>query len=286
MDTIRLLLLHPDASVRQNLRESLADAPGVRVLGEAVSAYEAMELLDHIPYGAIFLGSELDGGVSGFELAQMLEGRKNKPGLVFIAKEEGLAYKAFELDAVDFILWPASRERVQRCLERIRQFKPAFQQAGPVSSTSDDAMDAERLVKIPMGEDEEDRFLAALRQAWDFSRRSNPMEIEKLPITLDGRLILVPYDQIIFVEAYEDYTYVHTASSKYLTSHRLKTLEDRLKLYRFFRVHRKYLVNLDMVTEIASLPGSNFMLRTAGRTRVELPVSRRRIAELKQILGL
>jgi DNA-binding LytR/AlgR family response regulator len=51
-------------------------------------------------------------------------------------------------------------------------------------------------------------------------------------------------------------------------------------------VHRKYLVNLDMVTEIASLPGGNFMLRTVGKTRIELPISRRRIGQLKEILGL
>jgi DNA-binding LytR/AlgR family response regulator len=87
------------------------------------------------------------------------------------------------------------------------------------------------------------------------------------------------------VEAYEDYSYVNTAAQKYLTSYRLKYLEERLAPHRFFRVHRKYLVNLDMVTEIASLPGSNFMLRTAGRTRIELPISRRRLASLKQVLG-
>jgi DNA-binding LytR/AlgR family response regulator len=103
---------------------------------------------------------------------------------------------------------------------------------------------------------------------------------------MDGRTLLIPYTQIIFVEAYEDYSYVHTAKQKFLTSYRLKNLEDRLRMHRFFRVHRKYLVNLDMVTEIASLPGSNFMLRTAGKTRIELPISRRRIAELKKILGL
>ena len=102
----------------------------------------------------------------------------------------------------------------------------------------------------------------------------------------DGRTILIPYDQIIFVEAFEDYSYVHTANQKFLSSHRLKNLEDRLGPHRFFRVHRKYLVNLDMVTEIASMPGSNFMLRTTGRTRIELPISRRRIAELKKIIGL
>jgi DNA-binding LytR/AlgR family response regulator len=112
------------------------------------------------------------------------------------------------------------------------------------------------------------------------------VEIERLAITLEGKTMLLPYNEIIFVEAYEDYSYVHTATQKYLTSYRLKVLESRLRSHRFFRVHRKYLVNLDMVTEIASLPGSNFMLRSAGRTRIELPISRRRLAELKQVLGL
>ena len=113
-----------------------------------------------------------------------------------------------------------------------------------------------------------------------------PVDIEKLPITQDGRTILLPYTQILFIEAYEDYSFVHTVSQKMLTSYRLKNLEERLRPHRFFRVHRKYLVNLDQVTEIATLPGGNFMLRTAGKTRIELPIGRRRIGELKQILGL
>jgi DNA-binding LytR/AlgR family response regulator len=112
------------------------------------------------------------------------------------------------------------------------------------------------------------------------------VEIEKLPINQDGRLLLVPYSQIVFIEAYEDYSYVHTSGDKFLTSYRLKNLEERLRKHRFFRVHRKYLVNLEMVTEIASMPGSNFMLRTAGRKKIELPISRRRIGELKQLLNL
>jgi DNA-binding LytR/AlgR family response regulator len=141
-------------------------------------------------------------------------------------------------------------------------------------------------VQLPLGEEEEDRFMKALSQAWEYGTTPRPVEIEKLPITLDGRTVLIPYTQIIFVEAYEDYSYVHTAGQKFLTSYRLKVLEDRLRQYRVFRVHRKYLVNLEMVTEIASLPGSNFMLRTQGKTRIELPISRRRITELKRILGL
>ena len=284
----RVLLLHPEPGVRALVRAALAEAGFLKVLGEAVTAFEALELIEAIPYSVLFLGLDLPGGVSGLELAQMLSGRKRKPALVFIADDEGAAFGAYELGAADYLLWPASRDRLKLTFEKLGRLLPSFKQAedlpsGPESGAEEDE---EEMVRVPLAAEDEDRFISALRQAWDVSRFSRPMEIEKLAITLDGRTILLPYTQVVFVEAYEDYSFVHTATQKFLTSYRLKNLEDRLRPHRFFRAHRKYLVNLDMVTEIASLPGGNFMLRTAGKTRIELPIGRRRVAELKQILGL
>jgi DNA-binding LytR/AlgR family response regulator len=289
MDRLKTLLVHPDPAVRASLRQHLRDADFVQVLGETVSAFEAMELLEAIPYSVFFLGVDLPDGVSGIELAQMLAGRKRKPALIFLAPDESLAFQAFELGAVDYLLWPFTAERVRRTTDRLRQLRVGFREVQPAASwtggTPSSWVEDEETVQVPMGEEDEDRFMHALKNAWD-SGQPRPLEIEKLPISLDGRMVLVPYTQIVFVEAYEDYSYVHTAAQKFLTSYRLKNLEDRLRPHRFFRVHRKFLVNLDMVTEIASLPGSNFMLRTAGKTRIELPISRRRIADLKGILGL
>ena len=291
MDRIPALLVHPDPTVRTALRQGLAEADFIRVLGEAVDAYEASELLRAIPYGLLFCGVDLPGEVGGFELAEALVAAKRQPGLVFIADDESRAYKAFELGAADYLLWPFSPKRIAATLERLARYRPAFREAPlpqwrPAAAlpAADDDAEAERTVQLPLEGEEEDRFLTALRQAWDTSER--PVDIEKLPITLDGRTILMPYTQILFIEAYEDYSFVHTAAQKLLTSYRLKNLEERLRPHRFFRVHRKYLVNLDQVTEIATLPGGNFMLRTAGKTRIELPIGRRRIGELKQILGL
>lgn len=317
MAKLKTLLLHPDPLVRRDLRKALEGASHLQVLGEAVTAFEALELLEAIAYGAIFLGVDLPGGVSGLELAQMLAGRKNRPALVFLAAGEAQAYAAFELGATDYLIWPVADDRVQKTLLKLSDFKSRFREVpmpekwaeaphpgftdldedgpDPMTGLGDfgpdfgsgfgpDAEAGGRTVSLPLEEDEQDSFLSALKQAWDTNRTRQP-EIEKLAVSQDGRLFLVPYNQIVFVEAYEDYSYVHTATQKYLTSYRVKNLEERLAPHRFFRVHRKYLVNLDMVTEIASLPGSNFMLRTAGRTRIELPISRRRIASLKQVLG-
>jgi len=290
MPKLKTLLVHPDPEVRTALRDALEDVPFVQVLGEAVSAFEAMELLESIPYGVFFLGVDLPGGATGIEMAQMLAGRKHKPALVFISDSETQAYAAFELGATDYLLWPPAPGRMARTIDRLQNFKTRFRevptpQAYEAAEAEPDDFGDEQTVQLPLPDEEQDTFLAALKAAWD-QTGGRRQEIEKLAVSQDGRTILIPYDQIIFVEAFEDYSYVHTANQKYLSSHRLKNLEDRLEPHRFFRVHRKYLVNLDMVTEIASMPGSNFMLRTAGRTRIELPISRRRIAELKKIIGL
>jgi len=305
MAKLKTLLLHPDPLVRRDLRRALSGVNFLAVLGEAVTAFEAMELIEAIPYGALFVGLDLPGGVSGLELAQMLSGRKNKPALVFLAAGEAQAFAAFELGATDYLLWPAPEDRMQKTLQKLAEFKARFREVpmpekwseaspqagggygdehGGPNGYGDWADGDGKTVSVPLEDDEQDHFLSALKQAWDTNHTRTP-EIEKLAVSQDGRMYLVPYSQIVFVEAYEDYSYVHTASQKYLTSYRVKYLEERLAPHRFFRVHRKYLVNLDMVTEIASLPGSNFMLRTAGRTRIELPISRRRIASLKQVLG-
>ncbi len=287
MAKLKTLLLHPDPEVRASLRAYLEDVPFVQVLGEAVTAFEALELLEFVKYGVFFLGVDLPGGTSGLELTQMLAGRKDKPGLIFLAEDDAYAYAAFELEALDFLLWPPPKDRLDKTVEKLKEFKARYREIPEPSLWKDSESSLhsdEETLRLPLAEDEQDQFLAALKQAWDVTRTHTP-EIEKLPVNLDGRMILIPYNQIVFVEAFEDYSYVHAANQKFLTSYRLKNLETRLGPHRFFRVHRKYLVNLEMVTEIASLPGSNFMLRTAGKTRIELPIGRRRIAKLKQILG-
>jgi DNA-binding LytR/AlgR family response regulator len=286
MHKYKALLIHADPLIRHELRKLLSGVEEIRILGEAVSSFEAMELLETIPYDVFFIGIDLPGGVSGIELGQMLTQRKSKPALVFVASDESLAFKGFELAALDYLLWPCSTERLQMTVARLNQRKPRERlDVQPRGWGGGGTENEEETLQLNLGDEEEETFLKALSNAWE-SSRSRPPEIEKLVINQDGRMILVPYTQIVFVEAYEDYSYVHTSSQKFLTSYRLKNLEDRLRQHRFFRVHRKFLVNLDMVTEIASLPGSNFMLRTAGKKRIELPISRRRISELKDILGL
>ena len=285
MAKLKILLVHPDPDIRTCLRKFLAQADFLEVVGEAVSGPEAMELARNINYGGVFTGVDLPGPLTGFELAGMIKKLNPQPAIVLLAEKSDEAYLAFELGALDYLLPPLEKDRIEMTIGRLKGFKTQFGTVPEPTNWSVGEETTEETVKLSLADDEEEQFVKALKSAWD-QEKSRSLEIEKLPVTVGGKTVLIPYDRIIFLEAYEDYCYVHTADQKFLTSFRLKNLEDRLGPHKFFRVHRKYLVNLDMVTEIASMPGSNFMLRTAGKTRIELPVSRRRIGPLKEILGL
>ncbi|MFP4168499.1 MAG: LytR/AlgR family response regulator transcription factor [Desulfonatronovibrionaceae bacterium] len=286
MSALQALIVHSDREVTAELRDMLAQVEEIRVLGEAVSSFEALELLERIKYDVFFVGLDLPQGMDGIELAQVLSQRRYRPAMVYVADREDMAFKAFEVGATDYLLLPLSRPRLEKTVERLMHAGPQARIVSPDRDIAGDGNEMdEEMVHLPLADDDQDKFLQALNKAWDY-RAEKRVNLEKLAINIDGKLLLIPYNQIIFIEAYEDYSYVHTSQEKFLTSYRLKNLEERLRDHRFFRVHRKYLVNLDMVTEIASLPGSNFMLRTAGRKRIELPISRRRIGQLKQLLGL
>ena len=220
-------------------------------------------------------------------LASSLQAMPQNPAVILVASDSSLAYEAFEHGVLDYLVWEPNEERFAKTIKRLQEFKAHYLEVPEPNiwqSHSPDENIQEQTVHLKMLEEEEKSFLTALENAWSF-KEERKIEQEKLPIVQDGRKILVPYTQIIFIEAFEDYSYIHTAQQKILSSYRLKALEERLSPYGFFRAHRKYLVNLTMVNEIAPLAGNNFVLRTAGKTRIELPIGRRRVPALKQVLG-
>jgi len=288
LPSLKTLILHPDADVRSSIRENLSDVKLVRVLGETVNADEALELHKAVGYGIIFLGLEFSEGLSGIELAQALGASRHKPGLIFIAEDETKAYQAFELGAIDYLIWPADKDRMEKTVERISRFKSHFREIPEPSDWKESGSGVEtgeETLQLSLGEDEQDRFLSALKNAWDFSQTRQP-EIEKLPVNLGRQHDPDPLYPDYFCGSLRRLFICSYSQSEISYVPQVEEFRGASGAAPFFRVHRKYLVNLEMVTEIASLPGSNFMLRTAGRTRIELPISRRRIGKLKQILGM
>lgn len=133
---------------------------------------------------------------------------------------------------------------------------------------------------------ENERLQKALVKAKKYlSSSSKGSQAERIPVEKGGKKLLVSTDKIHFIMAKDDYSYLHTKSDRYLSTVSLAQLEAKLEPYNFFRVHRRYLVNLDCVEEVIPVSGGTLQLTLTGEEE-KIPVSRRRVAGLKKALGL
>ena len=108
---------------------------------------------------------------------------------------------------------------------------------------------------------------------------------ERIPVEKGGKKVLVPTEKIRYIMAKDDYSCLFTDDDHYLSTISLAQLEVRLAEANFFRVHRRYIVNLSYVTEVESVPGGTLLL-TIRDEEEKIPVSRRRVAPLKKVLKL
>ncbi len=133
---------------------------------------------------------------------------------------------------------------------------------------------------------EEERLIQAINKVLSqLSVQSKRQDQDRISVEKNGKKILVPTDQIHFIMAKDDYSYLHTESDRYLSTISLAQLEERLAESGFYRVHRRYLVNLACVEEVESVPGGTLLLTLKGEQE-QIPVSRRRVSALKKVLGL
>lgn len=130
--------------------------------------------------------------------------------------------------------------------------------------------------------------VSRLRQAIERIMPAESMlpRIERMPVEKGGRKLLLPVDDIVYVMAKDDYSYVFTDHERYLSTISLAQIEARLAHQGFFRAHRRYVVNLAAVRELVPREGGTMLLTLADRAGTQVPASRRRVPAIKKALGL
>ncbi len=113
-----------------------------------------------------------------------------------------------------------------------------------------------------------------------------PARVERIPVEKAGKKLLVSVEDILYVMAKDDYSYLYTEADRYLSTISLAQLEAKLEPVGFFRIHRRYLVNLARVKEVVPMYGGTLLLTLADSAATQIPVSRRRVPALKKALGL
>lgn len=231
----KILLIDDEAPARQLLREYLADYPALVIVGEANNGVDALRLIDEFRPDLIFLDVQMPG-MSGLELIQELE---ELPQIIFSTAYDQYALKAFELNAVDYLLKPFTRKRFAKAIERV------------MTEGSDNLHKVQALTENLM------------------VQHNTSIYPEKVILSKGTRLVAIPTRDIIRIQADKDYSEVVTARDTYLSSHGIGQLEERLDPAFLVRVHRSTIVNMDEVEEIFRY-GNGYDLRMSNQDVVRV----------------
>lgn len=252
MEPIKALIIDDEALGRKIIVEFLSSHPEVEVLAECGDSRQALEAIEKYNPDLLFLDIQMPE-INGFELLDMLP---KIPFIIFSTAYDRYALKAFEVNAVDYLLKPYDQERFDRALERVK-----------------DRIWKEKSLAV-----ERDR-IQKLLQHW----RAEKPYLSRILARKAGKYVILNVDDIVWIEAMGDYINLHTAHDSFLILHSLNEMEERLDPGHFIRAHRTSLVRLDAISEIVPWTNGRLKVRLTGGQ--EIMSSRSGAQRLKKLMA-
>jgi two-component system response regulator LytT len=265
---LRVLIVDDEPLARQELQYLLESAGDVEVLGVGSNGIQAVELIRTHKPDVVFLDVQMPG-LDGFGvLKKLLEKKTPLPQVVFATAYDQYAVRAFEVNAVDYLLKPFDRARVGKTLEKARARVPVTDQSGGDSATT---------AKL-------DALLRLVEGATAQAPRAAP---GRVVVRAQSRLLLVDQKEICFAAIEDGAISVTTSAVEGQSNCRtLEELMDQLDPEVFWRVHRSFLVNIQHIREVVPWFKSSYQLRMDDARRTEIPVSRNQTKRLRELFNL
>lgn len=244
---IRVLLVDDERMARYRLRVTLEARPTVRVVGECADGADAVEAIRELDPELLFLDVQMPE-LDGFEVVRTV-GVARMPLTVFVTAHDQYALRAFDVNALDYLLKPFDDQRLLATLER------AEARLGLHRRAEQRAQLAGLLAGLPA-----------------------VVPLDRLLVKVDGQQLVVPVPEIDWAEAADNYVEIHVGPALHLVRGKLSALATRLDPRRFARVHRSTIVNVERVRALETGPhGDVTLVLTTG---VRLAVGRAYRAEL------
>jgi len=221
---IRALIIDDVQLARERLKRCLASEAEVQVVGECDNGTAALASIRRLSPDLIFLDVQMPA-LDGFGVLDALKGERT-PAVIFVTAYNEYAIQAFEVNALDYLLKPVDCARLAKAVARAKD-----QLAQPTND-----LDA--------------RFRAMLEDL-----KAPTKFLKRITIKLTGHTIVLPTDEIEWIESYGNYLKLHTGRESHLLRGTMQSLEEKLDPDKFVRVHRSTIVNIEKVKEI--YPRSN-----------------------------
>jgi two-component system LytT family response regulator len=257
-DTIRVVIADDEPLARQLLVRLAKDQPGLSIVGLAENGDAAKRMIEEIRPDLVFLDVMMPG-MTGIELMSCMNSRTTAPHVVFVTASDGFAIKAFDLDALDYLVKPIEKERFAKSVQRARK-----------------AICAKRVQRL--GQE-----IAAVT-----SGESRPEVVEDpdrfVIIKQRDELIRIQESDIYWLEAASQYVRIHTKKAHYIVAESLNKYLARLSPELFVRVHRSAAVNVRHVNHVLRKQNGVHMLQLSNG--VGVPLSRSRRLLVNDFLGV
>ncbi len=242
---MRAIIIDDERLARTELRKLLQDFPEVEVIDEAANADEGINKIDSLQPDLVFLDIQMPGK-TGFDMLAQLE---RAPHVIFTTAYDEYALKAFEVNALDYLLKPIEPKRL-----------------------------ADAMQKLHMAETKENHIIP------ENFNHSILAEVDQVFVKDGERCWFVKLSDIRLFESVGNYAKVFFATNKPLILKSLNALEERLDPKTFFRANRKHIVNLRMIEKIEPYFNGGLLLELKGGEKIE--VSRRQTVKFKEMMSL
>lgn len=239
---LKVILIDDERLARSELKRMLQEFPDVEIIGEAANANEGIEKIEALNPDLIFLDIQMPGK-SGFDMLTELE---KAPYVIFVTAYDEYALKAFDVNALDYLMKPVEPKRLADALLKVHQ------------------------------KDEEEML--------SYNNRGILSENDQVFVKDGERCWFVKLSDVRLFESVGNYAKVFFANNKPLILKSLNALEERLDEKVFFRANRKHIINLRMIEKIEPYFNGGLLLDLAGGEKIE--VSRRQAVKFKEMMSL
>jgi two-component system, LytTR family, response regulator len=241
---MKAILIDDEPLARSIIKEYLQDHAEIQIVSECSDGFEGVKaIIQHQP-DIIFLDIQMPK-INGFEMLELIE---QPPSVIFTTAYDEYAIKAFESNAVDYLLKPFSKDRFEKALQKWRSQEGANTQ----------------------------NLLDAVAES--------PQQSNRIVVRTGGKIKIIPIDDVHYLEASDDYVKVHTKEGGFLKNKTMSYFEKVLDPQQFVRTHRSYIINIQLITRIDPYEKENFVAIL--KSGAQVPVSKTGYPRLKAVLGL
>jgi two-component system, LytTR family, response regulator len=249
MKKLRTVIIDDEAPAREIMRFYLKDASEIDIIAECADGFSGLKTISELKPDLVFLDIQMPR-LTGFELIEVMT---EKPAIIFTTAYDQFAIKAFEMNAIDYLLKPFPKERLYEAIKKV------------VKSTGSEKAETSQ----------PSRFLENMPD--------HGTPLNRIVVRKGNAINLIPIDQVRYFEAQDDYVMVYYSTGKALKQQTMKFYEDNLPAKDFLRVHRSYILRVQEINRIEPYGKDNHVAIL--KSGDKLPVSRAGYKHLKEELN-